>query len=110
MGNAANLTDKDILIKNESDMLDCIASYGYEFNTNNFILTKEQFTDEFFDLKTKVLGNCLQKCKNYNVRLAIVGNFEAISSKSLRDFIYESNKGNDFYFVSTTNEALNKFT
>ena len=37
-------------------------------------------------------GEILQKFSNYRVRLAIVGDFTPYSSKSIKDFIYESNK------------------
>lgn len=52
-------------------------------------------------------GEILQKFSNYRVRLAIVGDFTSYSGKSIRDFIYESNKKGQINFVSTTEEALN---
>ena len=53
-------------------------------------------------------GEILQKFSNYRMRLVIVGDFSALESKSLRDFIYESNKGKLVGFVSTAEEALHK--
>jgi hypothetical protein len=51
-------------------------------------------------------GEILQKFSNYRVKLAIVGDFSKYSSKSLADFIYESNKGKHINFVATKTEAL----
>jgi ABC-type branched-subunit amino acid transport system substrate-binding protein len=62
---------------------------------------------EFFDLKTKLAGDILQKFSTYQGRLAIVGDFTKYESKSLRDFIYESNKARRINFVSTLEEAEN---
>lgn len=51
-------------------------------------------------------GEILQKFSTYQVRLAIIGDFSKYTSKSLTDFIYESNKGKHINFVNSTTEAL----
>ena len=65
---------------------------------------------DFFDLKTRFAGEILQKFSNYDVKLAIVGDFSKYSSKSLRDFIYESNKGKLIFFADNLNTALMKLS
>jgi hypothetical protein len=57
-------------------------------------------------LKTTLAGDILQKFSNYNVKLAIVGDFSIYTSQSLRDFIYESNKTGRIRFVNTIDEAI----
>jgi hypothetical protein len=42
--------------------------------------------------------------------LAIVGDFTKFQSKSLKDFIRESNRGNRIFFVENTDSALKKLT
>lgn len=37
-------------------------------------------------------------------------NFDAIGSKSMKDFIYESNKLGHINFVSSTSEAIKRFS
>ncbi|MFE7087043.1 DUF4180 domain-containing protein [Sphingobacterium spiritivorum] len=39
--------------------------------------------------------------------MAIVGEYSKYNSKSLTDFIYESNKGRHINFVNSMEEALN---
>jgi hypothetical protein len=41
--------------------------------------------------------------------MAIIWDFENIKSKSLKDFIYESNKTGQIIFVKTLEEALKIF-
>jgi Domain of unknown function (DUF4180) len=48
----------------------------------------------------------LQKFSTYRVRLAIVGDFTKYPGKSLYDFIYESNKGRQIYFIATVSGAI----
>lgn len=38
--------------------------------------------------------------------MAVYGDFSCYTSKPLRDFIYESNHGSDFFFVPEREEAL----
>lgn len=64
----------------------------------------------FFDLKTGLAGDILQKFSNYNIKLAILGNFKNEQSKSLNDFIYESNKTGRINFVETFDEAVNSLS
>ena len=54
-----------------------------------------------------VIPKILQKWTNYGFRAAIFGDFSAYTevSKSLRDFIYECNRGTAVFFVPTRQEA-----
>jgi hypothetical protein len=52
----------------------------------------------------------LQKFSTYDFKLAIVGDFSKYKSKSLQDFIRESNKGRVIFFVNTLKDALDKIT
>ena len=50
----------------------------------------------------------LQKFVTYQMRIAIIGDFSVYSSKSLRDFIYESNKGQHIFFLSDERQAIDQ--
>jgi hypothetical protein len=85
-----------------------MATVRYETGTDRIVLDKAAICEEFFDLKTKLAGEILQKFTNYQVKLAIVGDFSGYTSKSLKDFIYESNHGRKVFFLSTEEEAVAK--
>ena len=74
--------------------------------TNKVIISAEQLDAAFFDLKTRIAGDILQKFSTYDGFLAIVGDFSKFSSKSLQDFIYESNKFKRINFVSSQEEGI----
>ncbi|MDO4771844.1 DUF4180 domain-containing protein, partial [Porphyromonas sp.] len=61
---------------------------------------------DFFDLKTKIAGDILQKFSQYQMPLVIVGDFSKYKSKSLNDFIFECNKGKQINFVRDLGSAL----
>jgi len=61
-------------------------------------------------LSTGLAGEILQKYTNYGGRIAIYGDYSRYTSKPLRDFIYESNKGKSVFFVATKEEAIEMLT
>ncbi|MEZ2336132.1 DUF4180 domain-containing protein [Mucilaginibacter sp. RCC_168] len=101
----AEIISDIIEINNAQDALDILANCAYQ-DARRIVMYQENITDSFFDLKTTLAGDILQKFSNYNVKLAIVGDFSKYSSQSLRDFIYESNKAGRISFVATKDEAL----
>ena len=52
----------------------------------------------------------MQKFVNYQLKIAILGDYSGYTSKPLRDFIYESNNGGHVFFVGTEAEAIEKLT
>jgi hypothetical protein len=83
--------------------------YYQEFD--KIILYEKNISPDFFDLKTGLAGEILQKFSNYRMQLAIIGDFSKYSGKSIRDFIFESNNGRQVNFLpdlSTTLEKLSK--
>lgn len=71
-------------------------------------ISKELVFDDFFVLSSGLAGEILQKYVNYQMKLAIYGDFSGYTSKPLHDFIYESNKGRDFFFAGTREEAIDR--
>ena len=102
----AIVSSSDILIKDVQSALDLIATVGFETGCYRIVLNKSSICEEFFDLKTRLAGEILQKFINYHVKIAIVGDFSVYKSKSLKDFIYESNKGNNIFSYRTKNRPL----
>ncbi|TYA14471.1 DUF4180 domain-containing protein [Paenibacillus faecis] len=98
------------LITDVQSALDLIATVQYETGCHRIVLHKTAITETFFDLKTKLAGEILQKFINYQTKIAIVGDFSAYSSKSLRDFIYECNQGKDIFFLASEHEAVEKLS
>lgn len=104
----AIVDSKDQLISDVQSALDLIATVNYETGCNRIVLSKAAIIEDFFDLKTRLAGEVLQKFINYRTKLAIVGDFSIYESKSLKDFIYECNNGKDIFFVSEEKQAIEK--
>ena len=97
-----------MLLKDCQSALDLIANIHYETDCSRIALYKESIAEEFFILSTGLAGEVLQKFVTYGVKLAIIGDFSKYKSKPLKDFIYESNKGKDIFFVGSEQEAVER--
>lgn len=88
--------------------LDLLADLYYQ-GFHAVILHDKDISSRFFDLKTGFAGEIVQKYSNYRMRLAIVGDFTIYGSKSLHDFMRESNQTGSVIFVNSVEEALEKW-
>ena len=87
------------------DVLDCMVTATYE-DCIGLIVPKECLPGDFFRLGTGLAGEILQKFSNYKMKIAVTGDFSGYTSKSLRDFIYECNKGSQVFFKATVEEGM----
>ena len=92
----AIIEGKEKVLTDTQSALDLIMAAKYEAGTN------------FFILRCGLAGEVLQKFVNYQVKIAVFGDFSQYTSKPLRDFFYESNKGKDIFFVSTKEKAVER--
>jgi Domain of unknown function (DUF4180) len=101
----AEITSDETIIITTEDGLDLLGNIYYQ-GFDGIVLHEKNFTPDFFDLKNGIAGEILQKFSTYRVQLVIVGDFSKYTSKSLTDFIYETNKGRHINFVSSISDAL----
>lgn len=99
-----------VLINDVQSALDLMATVRYETGADRIALFKAALDERFFVLSSKLAGDILQKFVNYQMKLAVIGDFSGYTSKPLRDFIYESNQGNHVFFVATENEAVERLS
>jgi Domain of unknown function (DUF4180) len=82
------------------DALDVIgAAYGV---ADVVAIPARRLGDAFFQLRTGVAGEVMQKFVNYSIRLAVVGDIaeRVEASTALRDLVRESNRGRHIWFVT----------
>ncbi len=106
----AVINSDEIVIKDAQSALDVLMSAKYEAGTKNIAISKKLIAEDFFVLSTGLAGEILQKYINYGGRIAVFGDYSCYTSKPLKDFIYESNKGKDVFFVETEDEAVDLLT
>jgi len=101
----AEVISEEIVIKTPADGLQLLVDLYYQ-DFDKIIIHEKNITPDFFDLKTGIAGEVLQKFSNYRVRLVIIGEFINYQGKSIKDFIYESNNGRQVNFLDSLEEAI----
>ena len=93
------------IISRDTDVNDFISA-GWDAHADRLVIPVSRLSPDFFKLASGLAGSVLQKCTNYNFRVAIVGDISQYTAKSgpLRDFVYESNKRGDVRFVTSLAE------
>lgn len=106
----AVVSGDEMVIVDTQSALDLAMTVKYETGAERIVIDKDAVCKDFFILSTGMAGEILQKFMNYHVKVAVYGDYSHYTSKPLKDFIYESNHGKDFFFVSTKEEAVQKLT
>lgn len=98
------------VITDTESALDLLVNANYTAGTKNIVISKKLVVEDFFILSTGLAGEILQKFVDYGGRIAIYGDWSRYTSKPLKDFMYESNKGRDVFFACTLDEAVEMLT
>lgn len=96
------------VIVDAATALDLLMDAKYNADSNRIAIDKSLVAEEFFILSSGMPGEILQKYVNYGGKIAFYGDFSRYTSKPLQDFIRESNKGRDVFFVATQDAAIEK--
>lgn len=96
------LPDEGPALRSGADALDLIAA-SYEHQADLIAIPVGRLDPEFFTLRNGLAGEFLQKLVNYRLRVAIVGDLSAHTgaSNALRDFVRESNRRKQNWFLDT---------
>lgn len=88
------------MLAGEADALDLMGE-TYGTGADMIVVPVSRLAPEFFDLSTRLAGGFFQKMQNYRMRLVIFGDIEPHlqRSKSLRDFVGETNRMGHHLFV-----------
>ncbi|MDR1199659.1 MAG: DUF4180 domain-containing protein [Prevotellaceae bacterium] len=95
----------NLTLNTVDDVLELIENICFQADCDRLIIEQKYLNPDFFDLKTGLLGEMLQKFIIYNIRIGIVGDFSSVNSKSFNDFIRESNKSKKIIFADTVDKA-----
>lgn len=109
-GTVAVVVSDTKVVTDVDSALDLLMASNYEAGTKNLAIDKDLVADSFFVLSSGLAGEILQKFINYGGKIAVYGDFSGYTSKPLQDFIRESNKGKDVFFVGTKEDAVQKLS
>ena len=102
----ARVIGEGMIIAAAQDALDLMVDPALK-GARRTIIDRKNIAPDFFDLSTRLAGEILQKFAQYQVKLAITGDFSDLS-QTFGDFAYESNRGNQIFFCTTVDDAKEK--
>jgi len=106
----AIIQSDELVIVDTQSALDLLATLDYYDNCQRIALYKETIIEDSFTLSTGIAGDILQKFSTYSKKLAIIGDFSMYSSKPLKSFMSECNRGPQIFFVANEEEAIKKLS
>ena len=94
------LDEEGPAISTPDDAADLVGSAWFEHATL-IAVPVARLDPEFFRLETRRAGEIIQKLVNYRLQLAVIGSIEehVAASGALRDFVWESNRGEHVWFL-----------
>ena len=93
------------LLSSEKDAVELAGLCGSN-GTNRVLLYADNLSEGFYDLKTTIAGNALQKLINYRIRAAAIIPEEKIGNGRFFEMVVESNRGNDFRVFQDREKAV----
>lgn len=92
-------------LKSEQDAVDLIGEAAYA-HTELILIPVERLEEDFFQLKSGIAGQILQKFAMYRRQIVILGDISqyVAQSNALKSFVYEANHGNQVWFVTDLQE------
>lgn len=92
--------DSGPVLASEKDVNDWLSA-AWDAEATMVVVPISRLNEDFFQLSTRIAGGIIQKFVNYRSQLVIIGDISrwVASSNALRDFVYESNKGREVWFL-----------
>ncbi len=109
-GEVYTLLEPHEKIFSAQDALDMMADARYSGGSATLLIQSEHLNPDFFDLRTGLAGEVLQKFSTYNTRLAIIGCHHQYKGNAIRDFIRECNQSRRIIWVESIEEAISSFS
>ena len=93
--------DDDPLVRNVAAGTDLVGA-ALSDGAGVIVVPTSRLDQSFFDLRSGLAGEILQKAVNYRIRFAVIGDVSeyAAASKAFHDLVVESQRSRDYFFVS----------
>jgi hypothetical protein len=103
----AEITGEGVIVATAGDFL-TVMFETRRLEADRAAIHAENIHPDFFNLRTGLAGELLQKLVNYHLKLAVVGDISAHLEKSeaLKALVRESNRGRDVRFVAMVEDAF----
>ena len=92
-------------ISKRDDAVDLVTAC-VEHGSRLLLLEPEAFSDPFFDLRTRIAGEFVQKIQSYGIRTAAVFPADREYPERFKEFLIEAKRGRAFRAFASRSDAL----
>jgi hypothetical protein len=92
-------------ISSAQDALDLVAGCG-EYGVSRLLIPESCLNEDFYNLKTGLLGEILLKFSNYRIKAAAVIPSDQVGKGKFFEFTLETNRGRDFRIFADDQKAV----
>ena len=103
MNKTANYYESEEMMVDTGDLLSLIGNARYN-GVDSVLIHSEHLSEDFFDLKTGVAGEYLQKM-NYSMKAAIVLCESHLEHPRFREMVFEANRSGDIVYFQDSHSA-----
>ncbi len=96
-------------ITSERDAVDLVGACG-ENGVDRLLFYANNLTDDFYNLRTRLAGDVLQKFINYHIISAVVLTPELVGNGRFSEMVWEANRGRQFHVAYDREEAVKWLT
>jgi hypothetical protein len=98
-------------LRSDKDAVD-VMSASAEQRAEWIVIPTDRLGDDFFELRTRIAGEILQKFTMYGKRVVILGDISrrTAASRSLAAFVTESNRGQSIWFLPALTDFENRLS
>ena len=98
------ITGKGDMISRVEDVVDLIGLCG-SHRTRKLIIHSDHITGDFFDLKSGLAGEIMQKFSNYSMKVAVVLDLQGSFHPRFSEMVSESNRSDFISFFENPETA-----
>lgn len=103
------LFEQGPLLSKGGDAIEWIR-FASDCNAKVLVIPRARFPEAFFELRSGLAGELMQKFTTYRMHVAIIGDFsrEIAESRSFASLVLESNRGDTYWFLRDGSELSSR--
>ncbi len=98
-----DLRDDQLTFRSIDQLVDCLGTLHFQYHVDIFIINRDMLLPTEFEYNESNTRLLLERCRNYNLKLVIIGDF---TNNNIDDLIYACNNGKDLFLVENLEMGL----
>lgn len=98
-----DVRDEQLGFTTIEQLVEYLGTFHFKYHADIFVINQQMLSPTEFEYNEASTRLLLERCRNYNVKLIIIGDF---TNSNMEDLIYSCNNGKDLFLVANLEEGL----